>query len=127
MDSKPTPVAPETTGAPEQVDGPFDATDLDLEQTDAVGRLDFESLRVPMPDGARLQIEKLPDGRLQAVHVMVECGRLSISALAAPKSGRLWPELADEVARSLQKDGARVRVEPGVWGREVVAWAGDAQ
>jgi hypothetical protein len=84
---------------PVDADGPFDATDLDLEQTDAVGRLDFESLRVPMPDGARLQIEKLPDGRLKAVHVMVECGRLSVSALAAPKNGRLWPELADEVER----------------------------
>ncbi len=112
---------------PVEADGPFDATGLDLEQTDAVGRLNFESIRVPMPDGARLQIEKLPDGRLKAVHVMVECGRLSVSALAAPKTGRLWPELADEVARSLQKDGARVRVEPGMWGREVVAWAGEAK
>ena len=117
----------ESVERPVQADGPFDATGLDLEQTDAVGRLNFESIRVPMPDGARLQIEKLPDGRLKAVHVMVECGRLSVSALAAPKTGRLWPELADEVARSLQKDGARVRVEPGMWGREVVAWAGEAK
>jgi hypothetical protein len=111
----------------ERDQGPFDATELDMEQTDAVGRLDFGSVRVPMPDEAKLQVESAPGGRLKAVHILVPLGRLSISALAAPRSEPLWPDLANEIVAALKQDGAWVRWEPGLWGRELVAGTPTAQ
>ena len=49
-----------------------------------------------------------------------------MSALAAPKSSRLWPELAKEIEASLREGGARVRSFTGDWGRELHATTGAA-
>jgi Protein of unknown function (DUF3710) len=104
--------------------GPYDADDPDA--PDADGALDFGSLRVPLPAKAQLQVEKGAGELLRAVHVLVPSGRVSLSALAAPRSSPLWRELADEIAGSLSGDGARVRSEWGEWGREVQAGSNGA-
>jgi hypothetical protein len=100
-------------------DGPFDVDDPD--SFDIEGGLDFGSLRLPMPARAQLQVEHGSGELLRAVHVLVPSGRVSLSALAAPRSGALWRDLASEIAGSLTKDGARVWAEWGGWGREVLA------
>jgi hypothetical protein len=99
--------------------GPFDVDDPD--GFDIEGGLDFGSLRVPMPARAQLQVEHGSGELLRAVHVLVPAGRVSLSALAAPRSSPLWRDLAEEIAGSLAKDGARVWAEWGNWGREVLA------
>jgi len=99
--------------------GPFDVDDPD--GFDIEGGLDFGSLRVPMPARAQLQVEHGSGELLRAVHVLVPAGRVSLSALAAPRSSPLWRDLAEEIAGSLAKDGARVWAEWGSWGREVLA------
>jgi len=99
--------------------GPYDVDEPDAERIR--GGLDFGSLRVPMPARAQLQIEHGSGELLRAVHVLVPSGRVSLSALAAPRSTPLWRNLADEIAESLANDGARVWAEWGVWGREVLA------
>ena len=48
-------------------------------------------------------------------------GRLSVSALAAPRTGGLWADLAVEIDASLREGGARVRSFTGEWGRELHA------
>jgi hypothetical protein len=103
----------------ERRDGPFDVDDPD--SFDIEGGLDFGSLRLPMPARAQLQVEHGSGELLRAVHVLVPSGRVSLSALAAPRSGALWRDLASEIAGSLAKDGARVWAEWGGWGREVLA------
>ena len=60
-------------------------------------------------------------GAIQAVHVTVPEGRLSVSALAAPRTGGLWADLAVEIDASLREGGARVRSFTGEWGRELHA------
>jgi hypothetical protein len=105
-------------------EGPYDAADS--EALDLQGALDFGSLRVPMPARAQLQVEKGTGELLRAVHVLVPSGRVSLSALAAPRSSPLWRQLADEIAESLTGDGARVRSEWGEWGREVQAGSNGA-
>jgi hypothetical protein len=99
--------------------GPFDSADPAA--ASCPGGLDFGSLRIPLPARAQLQVEEDSSELLRAVHVLVPSGRVSLSALAAPRSEPLWRALAEEIADSLAKDGARVRTEWGEWGREVQA------
>ena len=104
--------------------GPYDEDDLDPEQT-SVGLVDFGAVRVPVPRDGEVGVEP-EEGRLQAVHVMLPAGRLSVSALAAPRTGRLWPDLAAEIDESLREGGATVRSFTGEWGRELHARTGEA-
>ncbi len=106
--------------------GPYDSDDPTPGADGVPGCVDFGSLRVPIPARAQLQVEKGTGELLRAVHVLVPSGRVSLSALAAPRSGPLWRGLAEEIAESLGNDGARVRSEWGQWGREVQAGSNGA-
>lgn len=105
--------------------GPFDAEDLDPTVVDP-GLLDFGSIRVPVPPEGSVTVEPTANGRLQAVHIALPGGRLSVSALAAPKSSGLWADLVSEIDSSLREGGARVRSFQGDWGRELHAQTGAA-
>ncbi|WFR71446.1 DUF3710 domain-containing protein [Prescottella defluvii] len=100
--------------------GPFDAGDLPEGEEPAATRLDLGSVLLPMPDGAQLQVEMAPDGSPQAVHLVTQFGRVTVSAYAAPKSPGQWREVASELAESLRGDNAEVSIESGPWGREVI-------
>jgi hypothetical protein len=107
--------------------GPYDGDDLDPEATDAAGIVDFGAVHVPVPARGTVAVEPTANGRMQAVHVALPEGRLSVSALAAPKSSKLWPELAHEIDTSLREGGATVRSFQGLWGRELHANSGGAK
>ncbi len=107
-------------------DGPHDVEDLDPEVTLGAGTVDFGAVRVPVPERGTVAVDPSEKGRMQAVHVSVPEGRLSVSALAAPKSSRLWPDLVKEIDASLREGGARVRSFQGDWGRELHATSGAA-
>lgn len=100
------------------VGGPYDAAEA---PSDEVERLDLGSVRLPVPDGSQLQVEVDPEGPVRAVHLITQVGRLTVGAYAAPKSGRLWPEVSQELVDQLRKDGAKVLREEGDWGTELVA------
>lgn len=102
--------------------GPYDEEDA---PDDGMARIDLGSVRVPLPEGAQLQVEMDPAGPLKAVHPLTQHGRLTISAYAAPRTGKLWPEINRELADQLSHDAARVRREIGEWGTEVVALDND--
>ncbi|QYN38523.1 DUF3710 domain-containing protein [Pseudonocardia sp. DSM 110487] len=106
--------------------GPHDSDGLDPEVTDAAGLVDFGSIRVPVPPDGAVTVEPTTGDRMQAVHIRLPEGRLSVSALAAPKTSKLWPELSREIDGSLREGGARVRSFPGEWGRELHATSGGA-
>src|SRR3984885_8210340 len=107
----------------DDADGPFDIEDFDDPAAAAAGRLDLGSVLVPLPESAQLQVELTDTGVPSAVWVVSPNGRFPIAAYAAPKTGRLWREVAAELADSLRKDGARVSIQDGRWGREVVGAA----
>lgn len=96
--------------------GPYDEEDA---PDDAVSRLDLGSLRLPVPDGAQLQVEMDPAGPVRAVHVITPHGQFTVNAYAAPKSGGLWEEVCGELAEQLRGDGAQVHSEVGDWGQEL--------
>jgi hypothetical protein len=101
--------------------GPYDAEYLDPEMTEAVARMDFGAVQVPVPMTGTVNLEQAAKGKLQAVHVTMPGGRLSVSALAAPRSSGLWSQLASEIEQSLLDGGAQVRSFQGEWGRELHA------
>lgn len=98
--------------------GPYDA---DAVPDDNLVRLDLGSLRIPVPDGAQLQIEVDPAGSIRAAHLTTELGQFTLTAFAAPRSGGLWREVVPELVTKLRADGARVERAAGEWGEEVEA------
>ena len=99
-------------------DGPFDEGEAPM---DRLARLDLGSVRLPLPDGAQLQVEVDPAGPVRAVHVLTEHGQLTVSAFAAPRSEGLWEDVCSELVAQLRSDGATVEELAGDWGREVHA------
>jgi hypothetical protein len=107
----------------DELDGPFDIDDFDDASTAALGRLDLGSVLIPMPEAGQVQVELTEMGVPSAVWVVTPNGRFTIAAYAAPKTSGLWREVASELADSLRKDVAKVSIEDGQWGREVVGVA----
>lgn len=98
--------------------GPFDGAD---DPGDGASRLDLGSVRLPVPEGAQLQVETDRGGPVRAVHLMTHLGQLTVTAFAAPRSGGLWEEVLAELRTQLRSEGAQVRAQQGEWGRELVA------
>ena len=107
----------------DDLDGPFDVEDFDDPATAAVARLDLGSVLIPMPEAGQVQVELTEMGVPSAVWVVTPNGRFTIAAYAAPKTPGLWREVASELADSLRNDVAKVSIEDGPWGREVVGVA----
>src|ERR1700749_779250 len=103
----------------DDLDGPFDIEDCDDAAAATEARLDLGAVLLPLPPGAQLQVELTETGVPSAVWVVTANGRFTIAAYAAPKTGGLWREVASELADSLRKDGAAVRIQDGRWGGEV--------
>lgn len=114
---------PEFEGDLFEYAGPHDDGDA---PDDGLSRLDLGSVRLPVPDGAQLQVElDQANGSVRAVHVVTPAGQLTVNAYAAPKSGGQWDEVCGELAEQLRTDGAKVRSAKGEWGQELVAALGE--
>jgi hypothetical protein len=113
---------PEFEGDLFEYAGPHDVEEA---PDDGLNRLDLGSVRVPVPDGAQLQVEMDPNRAVRAVHVVTPLGQLTVNAYAAPKSGGLWREVSTELAEQLRGDGATVRTAKGEWGLELMAALGE--
>jgi hypothetical protein len=117
--------SPAATDSGDELDGPFDIDDFDDPSMAALARLDLGSVLIPMPEGGQVSVEVSEAGVPNAVWVMTPNGRFTIAAYAAPKTTSLWRDVASELADSLRKDVAKVSIEDGPWGREVVGLAAD--
>ncbi|WP_254848121.1 DUF3710 domain-containing protein [Mycobacterium avium] len=109
--------------AADELEGPFDIDDFDDPAVAELARLDLGSVLIPMPEAGQLQVELTETGVPSAVWVVTANGRFTIAAYAAPKTGGLWREVAAELAESLRNDSAKVSIQDGPWGREVVGTA----
>ena len=101
-------------------DGPYDDSEVGAVEGADDGRLDLGSIRLPLVEGAQIQVELEETGDLRALHLLTEVGRITVAAFAAPRTEGMWREVAGELAQSLKDDGATVRFEDGFWGREVI-------
>jgi hypothetical protein len=98
--------------------GPYDVAEA---PDDGRIRLDLGSLRLPVPQGAELQVEVDSSGPVRAVHLMTGLGQVTLTPYAAPRSGGLWREVCRELVARLRADGARVGRAAGEWGEEIEA------
>lgn len=98
--------------------GPYDE---DEAPEDEVNRLDLGSMRLPIPEGAQLQVEVDKSGPVRAVHLITGVGQLTVTVFAAPRSGGLWREVSKELVSRLRADGAQVSRVRGEWGDEIDA------
>jgi hypothetical protein len=113
---------PEFEGDLFEYAGPHDVEDA---PDDGLNRLDLGSIRLPVPDGAQLQVEMDQNKAVRAVHLVTPLGQLTVNAYAAPRSGGLWREVSTELAEQLRGDGATVRSSTGEWGLELMAALGE--
>jgi hypothetical protein len=108
----------EFDAAEEAEEGPFDSTRA---PDDGLNRLDLGSIRLPVPEDVQLQVEMDPAGAVRAVHLLTTVGQLTVSAFAAPKQDRLWPDVSGEMIAQFKSDGFRILRENGEWGEEITA------
>jgi hypothetical protein len=111
-------MAGEPAADPGVMSGPYDT---DAQPDDGRMRLDLGSLRLPVPEGAQLQVEVDRSGSVRAVHLITGLGQITLNAFAAPRSGGLWREVIPELLGKLRADGARVGQAAGEWGEEIEA------
>ncbi|WP_089301355.1 DUF3710 domain-containing protein [Haloechinothrix alba] len=103
-------------------EGPYD---VDEAPEDEIPRMDLGSVRVPVPDGAQIQVEMdQSSGKVRAVHVVTPHGQVTISAYAAPRTDALWPDVSEELGQQLRTDGATVVRSTGPWGPELAVQMG---
>jgi hypothetical protein len=108
------------TSVGDEFDGPFDIDDFDDPTVATQGRHDLGSVLIPVDETAELAVEVNQEGVPTMVWMVTPNGRYNFTAYAAPKTGSLWREVVTEVADSLRKEAAKVTIEDGPWGREVV-------
>lgn len=111
-------------------EGPFDESDgtitglLDPDG-EGLGILDFGAYAFVPPVNTQLQIESSEEQNL-AVHVLSGQSNITIDAYAAPKTGGQWRFVASELADGLRNQGAKVSIQDGPWGREVIGSAAES-
>jgi uncharacterized protein DUF3710 len=102
-------------------DGPFDSADVDRDALAASGSyLDLGSLLIRVPDGAELRLPvSEEDQRVLAALVVLPESAVELTVFAAPRSGGMWEQVAEEIAENAVAAGgtAETVVEPH--GREL--------
>lgn len=103
--------------------GPFDGDSVNIEDFDfsdfSSATLNLHSMRIPFPKEAQVQVEMGEQGP-KMVHIVTRYGRVTPVAFAAPRSGGLWDDSAEEIAEGMRNEGMPVTFEQGPWGKEIV-------
>ena len=97
--------------------GPFDASDVDLE---ADGRLDLGALRIQGVPGMELRLE-VDEAANQVVGATAVIGdsAVQIQAFAAPKTMGIWDDIRAEIAESILAQGGTADEGRGPFGIEL--------
>ena len=103
--------------------GPFDGDNVEIEDFDFSDfsdvTLNLGSVRVPLPKESQVQVEMGEQGP-KMVHVVTRHGRITPVAFAAPRTGGLWEQSAEEIIQGMRSEGMPVEVQQGPWGKEIV-------
>ncbi len=101
-------------------DGPFDVADVDL--ADGVARVDLGALLIPMTTGVDVQVQvDEQSGTVVQATLVMGGGAVQVQPYAAPKSGGMWTDVRDQIARSISSGGGLVEEAVGPFGPELRA------
>lgn len=108
----------ELTGAGSEIAGPFDASEVDLEERDCI---DIGSLLVtPVGDvEMRLQVDE-ESGQVIAAVLVGDNGALELRAFASSRGGGAWDELRPRIAEETVKLGGSSTEQEGSFGHELM-------
>lgn len=110
-----------TAPASGRADGPYDSTEVDLEdEAELAGRVDLGGLLIRGQDGMALQLQ-VEEGteQVQAALVVIEDSAVQLLAVAAPRSSGLWAETREEITADATAQGATVEEAEGPFGTEL--------
>ena len=111
-ETEPTGAAPETAG------GPFDVSEVDVEERECV---DLGSLLVTPVEPMELQLQVDEEsGQVMAVVLVAEEGALELRAFAASRGGGAWDELRPRIAAEMARMGGTTDEQEGTFGTELM-------
>lgn len=85
-------------------------------------RVDLGALRVPVVDGMQLRLEAPAPGADPVAAILALGGStLELRAFAAPRTAGIWEELRQDLTAELGRQGARLRMDQGPHGPEILA------
>lgn len=102
--------------APPAGTGPWDSN----EDVPEMERVDLGGFRVPMTDGAEVQVNVVDD-QLVAATVLRDDSAMQVQAFAAPKSSGLWKDVRREIIAELTEAGGTADDADGPFGPELQA------
>lgn len=120
-ESVPEPDLAELDAREWRADGPYDITEVDLdEEDDSRSRIDLGSMIITGVEGAELRLQ-VADETQQIVSAMLitKDSALELGAFAAPRSGGLWPELREELVEAASEAGGSSALVEGPFGVEL--------
>lgn len=110
---------PDEPDRPARPDGPFDASEVDLEEARA-DRVDLGGLLVRAGEGMKLQLQvDKKTNRATSVLVVADNAAVQLMAVAAPRSSGMWETTMLQVATDAQRRGGTAEQAAGPFGTEV--------
>lgn len=99
--------------------GPWDASEVDLEETEA-NRVDLGGLLVKGRPGLelRLQVDEASQ-QVAAVLLVGREGALELRPFAAPRNGGIWDDVRRKIAAESARRGGTATEKPGEFGTEL--------
>jgi hypothetical protein len=120
-DDAQAPEEPAVTAAPAgpRQDGPWDASEVQLDEEDPT-RIDLGGLVITGRPGFELQLQvDQASGEVAGVVLAGEESALELRAFAAPRNGDIWDDVRRGIAAEVAQHGGTASEEAGDWGTEL--------
>lgn len=111
----------EETGKTPRPDGPWDATEVELDQARSE-RIDLGALLIPRVQGMRmqLQLDKRTNKSTSAL-LQIEKAAVQLIVMAAPRSSGRWEQTRLQIVEDAKRRGGKAEEANGPFGTEVRA------
>ncbi|WP_165367333.1 DUF3710 domain-containing protein [Phytoactinopolyspora endophytica] len=111
--------APADTEVFDRRNGPFDSSELDLDEARR-NRIDLGGLLIRAVEGMKLQLQvDKRSGRGTSAILGLEDAAVQLVAVAAPRTSGMWEQTRLEIATTAQRRGGTAQEGPGPFGTEV--------
>jgi hypothetical protein len=118
IDEGPEQEQDEASGLSRRPEGPWDVS----ERPETEGLIDLGALRLRGVDGMQLRLDvEEASGSISTATVQIDGSALQLQVFAAPRTEGIWPEISNEIAAGIARQGGKVKEATGDFGRELHA------